>query len=68
MGSRVLPIQVRGVGIEIRIHGCNPDEAEAAARRLGFEVLSPSMNKGHGLREVHICDSDGYVWVPDIPV
>ena len=56
----------RGGGLEIRVHGCDPDAAEAAARRLGFEVLSPATDKGHGLREVYIRDSDGYVWVPDV--
>jgi len=56
----------RGGGLEIRLHGCDPDAAEAAARRLGFEVLSPATDKGHGLREVYICDPDGYVWVLDV--
>jgi catechol 2,3-dioxygenase-like lactoylglutathione lyase family enzyme len=68
MGSRVNLAQLRGAGIELRLHGCNPDKAEAAARRFDFEVLSPSTDKGHGLREVHICDNDGYVWVPDSPI
>ena len=30
----------RGVGAELRLHGCDPDAAEAAARRLGFAVLA----------------------------
>jgi catechol 2,3-dioxygenase-like lactoylglutathione lyase family enzyme len=68
MGSRVNLAQLRGAGIELRLHGCNPDKAEAAARRFGFQVLSRSADKGHGLREVHICDNDGYVWVPDFPI
>ncbi len=68
MASTVTPSQRRGAGIELRLHGCQPDQAEAAARRLGFEVLSPATNKGHGLREVHIRDKDGYIWVPDVPV
>ncbi len=68
MGSTVTPAQLRGAGIELRLHGCNPDQAEAAARRLGFDVLSPASDKGHGLREVYIRDNDGYIWVPDVPV
>ena len=26
------------------------------------------VNKGHGLREAHIVDGDGYIWVPDVAV
>jgi catechol 2,3-dioxygenase-like lactoylglutathione lyase family enzyme len=58
----------RGTGAELRLHGCQPDEAEAAARRLGFTVLASAQDKPHGLRETYILDADGYLWVPDIPV
>lgn len=58
----------RGGGVELRLHGCNPDQAEAAARRLGYEVLVPSTDKGHGVREVYLRDTDGYIWVPDIAI
>jgi catechol 2,3-dioxygenase-like lactoylglutathione lyase family enzyme len=68
MAKTVTSAGRRGAGIEFRLHGCDPDQAEAAARRLGFEVLSPATNKGHGLREVYIRDSEGYIWVPDIPI
>ncbi len=68
MGSSFPHGQPRGAGIELRLHGCHPDKAEAAARQLGFEVLSPSTDKGHGLRETYIRDHDGYIWVPDIPI
>lgn len=57
----------RGVGAELRLHGRDPDEAEAAARRLGFTVRSAATDKGHGLREAYILDADGYLWVPDVP-
>ena len=68
MRNTPLPAHARGAGLELRLHGCNPSQAEAAARRLGFEVLSPATDKGHGLREAHLRDNDGYVWVPDVPV
>jgi catechol 2,3-dioxygenase-like lactoylglutathione lyase family enzyme len=68
MGNTVTPTGLRGAGIELRLHGCNPDQAEAAARRLGYEVLSPATDKGHGLREAFIRDKDGYIWVPDVHV
>jgi hypothetical protein len=56
----------RGAGLELRLHGCDPDRAEAQARRLGFIVLAPAVDKGHGLREAFLVDADGYVWVPDV--
>ena len=57
---------VRGAGAEIRLHGCDPDRAAAAAARLGHTVLAPPADKPHGLREAYLVDPDGYVWVPDV--
>jgi catechol 2,3-dioxygenase-like lactoylglutathione lyase family enzyme len=57
----------RGLGAEIRLHGLDPDVAEAAARRLGYTVLAPATDKPHGLREAYLLDADGYLWVPDVP-
>jgi catechol 2,3-dioxygenase-like lactoylglutathione lyase family enzyme len=68
MAEIVRDVHTRGSGIEIRLHGCDPDGAESAARTHGFAVLSPATDKDHGLREAYIKDPDGYVWVPDIPV
>jgi catechol 2,3-dioxygenase-like lactoylglutathione lyase family enzyme len=56
----------RGVGAELRLHGRDPDAAEAAARRFGFNVLAGATDKPHGLREAFLIDPDGYLWVPDI--
>lgn len=58
----------RGVGAEIRVHGRDPDAAQAAAERLGFQILAPATDKGHGLREVFVLDPDGYTWVADVPL
>ncbi len=58
----------RGIGAEIRLQGRDPDEAEAAARRLGFTVLQGAMDKPHGLRETFLIDADGYLWVPGVPL
>jgi catechol 2,3-dioxygenase-like lactoylglutathione lyase family enzyme len=58
----------RGAGVELRLHGCDPDRAEAAAKRLGFEVLAGAADKPHGVREAFLADADGYVWVPDVPI
>ncbi|HSS63248.1 MAG TPA: hypothetical protein VLS27_02360 [Gammaproteobacteria bacterium] len=57
----------KGVGVELRLHGRDPDAAESAARRLGFTVVETTKDKPHGLRECVIRDQDGYFWVPDVP-
>ncbi|MFO1034467.1 MAG: hypothetical protein U1E15_10460 [Hyphomicrobiales bacterium] len=54
----------RGVGIELRCYGVDPDAAEARARALGFTVLAGSIDKPHGLRECMLLDDDGFVWIP----
>jgi catechol 2,3-dioxygenase-like lactoylglutathione lyase family enzyme len=66
--SELWGVTRRGAGIELRLHGCDPDRAEQAARRLGYNVLAGAADKGHGMREVFIKDRDGYVWVPDVPI
>lgn len=58
----------RGGGVELRLHGCDPDKAEAAALDYGFEVMASASNKPHGLREAYLLDADGFVWVPDVPL
>ena len=58
----------RGVGAEIRLQGRDPDDAEAAARRLGFTVLEGATDKPHGLREAFLIDADGYLWVPGVAI
>jgi catechol 2,3-dioxygenase-like lactoylglutathione lyase family enzyme len=58
----------RGIGAEIRMHGLDPDSAEAAALARGDTVISATANKGHGLRECYILDGEGYLWVPDVLV
>ncbi|MGA8260466.1 MAG: VOC family protein [Arenicellales bacterium] len=60
-------LAARGGAVELRVHHCDPDKAEAAARRGGFEILAATENKPHGLREAYLRDTDGYIWVPDVP-
>ena len=58
----------RGAGVELRLHGCDPDATATRAQQHGFKVLDgPRDQPDHGLREVHIVDDDGYIWVPDVP-
>lgn len=61
-------LPVRGGGVELRLHHCNPDSAEASARKYGYTVLDGASDKPHGVREVYLVDPDGYVWVPDEPL
>ena len=58
----------RGIGAELRLHGRDPDAAEAEARARGYEVIQETRDKPHGLRECFLRDADGYVWVPDVPL
>ncbi|MGU9957174.1 MAG: VOC family protein [Arenicellales bacterium WSBS_2016_MAG_OTU3] len=44
----------------------NPD-AEQRARDNEFTVMQ-GMDKPHGLRECFLLDSDGYCWVPSVPI
>jgi uncharacterized glyoxalase superfamily protein PhnB len=58
---------LRGVGVELRLYEADPDACEVRARAAGHEVLSPSRDKPHGLRECVILDPEGYAWVPSRP-
>jgi catechol 2,3-dioxygenase-like lactoylglutathione lyase family enzyme len=59
--------ETRGVGVELRLYGVDPDTAEAAARAGGWTVLAGAMDKPHGLREAVLVDDEGYVWIPAVP-
>lgn len=58
--------EARGRGIELRLYGVNPDQAEERARAFDAVILSGSMDKPHGLRECYLIGPDGYVWVPSL--
>ena len=64
----VVDLAARGGGVELRLHHCDPDAAEAAARAHDYTVLDSAADKPHGVREVFLIDPDGYVWVPDSPL
>lgn len=59
--------QVRGAGMEIRVMGLDPEKTEARARARDAVVVSATIDKPHGLRECHIADPEGFVWVPGVP-
>lgn len=63
----IADVTARGIGAELRLHGCDPDAATAAAHSNGFIVVAEPADKPHGLREAYIADPDGYIWVADVP-
>ncbi len=58
--------EARGVGVELRVYGLDPDLAEKRARAGGWTILGGSLDKPHGLRECMIVDDDGFVWIPSV--
>ncbi len=59
----------RGAGAEFRLHNGDPDLAAQRAINHGFTVFDgPRDQPDHGLREVHLIDQDGYIWVVDQPL
>ena len=58
--------EARGIGVELRVYGCDPDLAEERARNGGWTVLAGSLDKPHGLREAMILDDEGYLWIPSV--
>ena len=54
----------KGLGIELRVIGCDPDRAEERARKENYIILSTSTDKAHGMRECYIVDHYGFCWVP----
>jgi len=68
MTGLVQNVEARGIGVEIRLYGCDPDAAEARARSVDAIVLHGAMDKPHGLRECFLVDPEGYVWVPCVPL
>lgn len=66
MAGVIADAEIRGTGVEIRVYGADPDQAEARAREGGFIVLAASIDKPHGLRECHLVGPDGYIFVPSL--
>ena len=52
----------RGIGLQIRLLGIDPDATEQRAKAYGTAVVAPAADKGHGWREVLVRDPDGYEW------
>ena len=60
----------RGAGIEIRLHGVDPDTACAQAGGFADAIVlaAPQDKSGHGLREAVILSPSGYAFVPSLPL
>jgi uncharacterized glyoxalase superfamily protein PhnB len=56
----------RGIGVELRVYGLDPDLASDRARQGGWTVLAGSLDKPHGLREAMILDDEGFLWIPSV--
>src|SRR4030095_5083979 len=65
---RLLVAGLRGTGVELRVMGIDPDEAEKRARACNVAVLQPAQDFPHGWRDVMLQDPDGYVWAVGIPI
>ena len=59
-------VAIRGAGVELRLYGCDPDQACERASKSGHDILQPAADKLHGLREAYIAGPDQYIWVPGI--
>ena len=58
----------RGLGLQLRVLGMDPDAVEARAQAFGAQIVAPTGNKGHGWREVLVRDPDGYEWAVGVLV
>lgn len=58
----------RGLGLQLRVLGVDPDGVEERARTAGAQIVTATENKGHGWREVLVRDPDGYEWAVGVLV
>lgn len=58
----------RGVGLQLRLLGIDPDETERRARAYGATLIAGAKNKGHGWRETLVRDPEGYEWAVGVLV
>ncbi len=56
----------RGLGLQLRLLGIDPDETEARALSYGANVVAGAGDKGHGWREMLVRDPEGYEWAVGI--
>jgi uncharacterized glyoxalase superfamily protein PhnB len=66
--SNLVAGKQRGVGLQLRALGVDPDEIERKAQVYGASLIAGATNKGHGWRETLVRDPDGYEWAVSILV
>ena len=59
---------IRGLGVELRLLGLDPDKVEEIARKREDVIVSPVCDKPHGWRETVVQDPDGYVWAVGVAI
>jgi uncharacterized glyoxalase superfamily protein PhnB len=60
--------RVRGLGVELRLLGLDPDEVEKRARKRDDVIITAACDKPHGWRETVVQDPDGYVWAVGVKI
>ena len=65
---RLTAAKERGLGVELRLLGVDPDDVESQARKAGAAILQPATDKAHGWRDVMVQDPDGYVWALGVTI
>jgi uncharacterized glyoxalase superfamily protein PhnB len=58
----------RGLGLQLRLLGVDPDDTERRAHENGAIVIAEAADKGHGWRETLVRDPDGYEWAVGVLV
>jgi len=58
--------QQRGLGLQLRLLGIDPDETETRALAYGATLVAPAVDKPHGWREMLVRDPEGYEWAVGI--
>ncbi|MEC8891634.1 MAG: VOC family protein [Chloroflexota bacterium] len=58
----------RGLGVELRLLGLDPDKVETLARQNDAVLIAPATDKPHGWRETMVQDPDGYIWAVGIKI
>jgi uncharacterized glyoxalase superfamily protein PhnB len=60
--------KTRGLGLQLRLLGVDPDETERRARDCEATLIAGASDKGHGWRETLVRDPDGYEWAVGVLV
>ena len=66
--ERLTAAGLRGTGVELRVMGIDPDEAEKRAGARKAKLVQPAKDFPHGWRDVMLEDPDGYVRAVGVPI